>query len=141
MSKESNLSPMQEQLLARADSILVSISNAVQQGAEFVHGQVPDIAIQYVAFGRAYYTALEIFWVALFAFSMWLVVSVGIKNRFKLPNAYGSSPNEGRVMTGILGIIGMVVSVFGVLILAKDFLMVWFAPKVWLITEIVRLIK
>lgn len=45
--KAQTLSPIQEELLKRADSIFDSIAKSVAQAKDFAVEQLPDIAIQY----------------------------------------------------------------------------------------------
>ena len=69
---EKTLSPMQQELLNRADAVMASIGSAVNRGAEFVQGQVPEIALQYVAVGRASETALMVISIMVFMVGLWL---------------------------------------------------------------------
>jgi hypothetical protein len=64
-SAPNGLSPMQNELLRRADSIFDSISNTVSkasdlaiQGGKAVAEQIPDIAFQYIAYGRVANTVI-----------------------------------------------------------------------------------
>ena len=47
-----DLSPLQQELLTRADNIFSSISDVVGKTTTFAAEQIPDIALQYVAYGR-----------------------------------------------------------------------------------------
>lgn len=44
------LSPIQEELLKRADSIFSSVATAVGQAKDIAVEQLPDIAYQYIAY-------------------------------------------------------------------------------------------
>jgi hypothetical protein len=68
------------------------------------------------------------------------MISWGLKNKFKLPNEWGDSPNIVRCLLGIAGAAGMAGSIIGFTCNLRDFVMVWFAPKIWLITEIANLV-
>lgn len=126
------LSPIQEQLLQRADSIFNSISTGVAKATNFASEQIPDIAIQYVAFGRAYYTAI-LMGCAIFVIAWALCM-------YKLVKA--NTNNEPQIIgTGIVGGIFSLISVLTSAENMKDFFLVWFAPKIWLITEIVKIVK
>lgn len=125
------LSPMQEQLLQRADSIFTSISAGVAKAGEFASEQIPDIAMQYVAFGRAYNTTAVLG-------SLILIVIYG----FVLRKLYRTGNMEIFFPVAILG--GFATGSITIPIFLshiKSFLLVWYAPKIWLITEIVSLVK
>lgn len=133
-----SLTPVQQELLNRADSIIASIGDAVNRSTEFVQGQVPDIALQYVAFGRAYETVNMLISLAMFLVGLWLVINVGVRNTRKFKDCIDgwSLPRMFAVGFGSLStMVGLVA--FGAQL--KGFLLVWFAPKVWLILEIARL--
>lgn len=126
------LSPLQEQLLQRADSIFNSISTGVAKATDFASEQIPDIAIQYVAFGRAYSTAI-LMACAIFVIAWALYMHKLIRS---------NTDNEPQIMiVGVIGGIGSLVSVLTATENMKDFFLVWFAPKIWLITEIVKIVK
>lgn len=131
------LSPMQAALLSRADSIFTALGNTVEkakdmavEGGKMVAEQLPDIAYQYVAYGRAIN-------------SVYIAIAVGLmfigwRVARKMNSNMGESEFFGRVFGGILpGVVGGVVF----LVNLKDFIMVWFAPKVWLIMEIAELVR
>jgi len=50
------LSPMQDELLKRADSIFDGISKTVSATKEFALEQIPDVAYQLIAYQRAWLT-------------------------------------------------------------------------------------
>lgn len=129
------LSPMQEQLLAQASNILQSVTDTVSKAADFASSQVPDIALQYVTYGRASTTAFIVIGLLFLLAAWWLAFRVSIKNVYNM----GA---DGRAFSGIFGgtlaIFAGLATVFANI---NSFLMVWFAPKVWLIKEIVHLVK
>lgn len=127
----NKLSPMQEQVLQRADSIFASISAGVAKAGEFASEQIPDIAMQYVMFGRAYNTTAVLGSLLLIAIYL-----------FAVRKAYKTGKDEILFPVGMLG--GFVTTITAIPIFLthiKSFLLVWFAPKIWLITEIVSLVK
>lgn len=137
---EKTLSPMQQELLNRADAIMASIGSAVNRGAEFVQGQVPEIALQYVAFGRAYETALMVISIMVFMVGLWLVVNVGCRNTYQFKNEYGQW-HINRLVGLMLGLFPLSFGLLAISVNLKSFILVWFAPKIWLITEIARLVR
>lgn len=147
----SNLSPMQEQLLAQASNILQAVSNSVGRATDFAVDvgtkagnfaaeQLPDIAYQYIAYGRTYETLFELIFLSLFVLGVWLAVFVGFSNRFKIADSYGDwgASRNTAIVAGTLLSVFTLVPLIGNL---SNFVMVWVAPKVWLIREIVHLVK
>ena len=140
MSKET-LSPLQTELLSRADAIFASISTAVGKATDFAAVQIPDIAMQYVTFGRAYSSIVILVAIVILLIGLFLIVFVAIKNCYKIPSCYYGSWGDGRTSALIFGGGFVFVGFTLFAINMYDFLMVWFAPKIWLITELVKLAK
>lgn len=135
-----NLTPLQQALLDRADSIMDSISSTVDKASSFAAEQVPDIALQYVAYGRAALTTYVVMSLIGFTIALWLAVRVGIMNSRGYPvDRY--SWDDRRVGATIAGLGGGMISVMVFFINLNNFIMVWVAPKIWLINEIARLVK
>lgn len=118
---------MQQELLNRADAIFDSVGKAVTTAGEFVAGQVPDIAMQYVAYGRAWTTCAVVLGFSLILFSIWLVK--------KMVKDWEES--EMTPLASVPLFIGAMLAGINF----KEFLLVWFVPKVWLLQEIVHLVK
>lgn len=134
------LSPMQQEMLSRADEIFKSVGKAVNAATEFGKEQIPDIAYQFIAFNRAYITTLELIFVVLFSIGMWLWVNVGIRDTFKYDvNSYVYC--DARVGAIFSGVIISIISVIGIIANLKPFFLVWFAPKIFLIQGMVNLAK
>ncbi len=117
---------IQTEVLKRVYSILDGLAAAVNATKDFAAEQLPDIAMQYVAFGRGYLTVYMLLGIALAFLCVW-----SVKKAHKTDNTAFLVP----IMLGGVG---------SIVILAdntKPFIMVWLAPKVWLITEIVHLVK
>lgn len=87
--------------------------------------QAIDIAMQYIAFGRAYHTSAVLVGAILSALILWSTIKFAKKTE-------GASLlfNFAHMFT---------VPIF--LVNFKDMLMAWFAPKVWLIMEMTELVK
>ena len=131
------LSPLQQELLNRADSILAAVGDTVKsatnvagQAVDFAKEQLPDIAMQYVAYGRATSTSAVAFGVFL------LIVGAVLFYIF-------SKSNNGDVMATcfVFGALSSLIGLLFTLINFNTMLMTWFAPKVWLIQEIAKLAK
>lgn len=138
---EPSLTPIQTELLRRADSIFDSLAKTVNQAKDFASEQIPDIAFQYVAWGRGYLTAYEVIGTICVIVGLWSFVRVCLMNSLKLPNDRINDPHAVRFIAGFAGLGMTVAGAIITLTHLKEFMMVWFAPKVWLITEIVNLVR
>ena len=135
------LSPLQHELLSRADNIMASISSTVDKASSFAAEQVPDIAIQYVAYGRASLTTYVGIGLVLFIIALYLVLRVAIADSHKQQKTTSYGWADGRAAALM---IGLPTGIVGAIVIGSNmsqFLMVWVAPKIWLIQEIVHLLK
>ena len=137
---KNELSQMQQEVLNRADAIFSSIASTVSSTVDFAKEQIPDIAVQFITYSRAYYTLVEILGFIFLSLVYWLVVSVAFKNRFKCvsPHNEWHGARVGALLFGLLLIIPTMGIIFGN---TKTFLLVWFAPKIFLIQSLVNLAK
>ena len=124
--KQETLSPLATELLSRADSIFAKIAEAAGKAGDFAAEQLPDIAYQFIAFNRAYYTFLIVICVLLICLAVYLM-----RKWWDF--------TEGAIIIPSFLTVGLafVICVNTV----KQFFMVWFAPKIFIITEIVNLVK
>ena len=135
------LSPMQDELLKRADSIFGSIAEAVGQAKDLAVEQLPDIAYQYIAYNRMYIT-----FVVLSALLVWVafqIFMIKLNNKQCEFNHYDKGRwNENQGMPYIIGT-AITSLICGVAFFyhIKDFFMVWFAPKIFIIEHIVQLVR
>jgi hypothetical protein len=128
---------MKEELQTKLVEILTSVQTAVGQASDFAMAELPDIAQSYIVYGRAAYTAamvvgLVLLMVACFAARLWVIE--GGKS--------WSDRNEPRFFFGLFGTLGG--GMLGLMVLAinaSSALLVWFAPKVWLLKEIAGMLK
>lgn len=133
------LTPLQAELLSRADSIFDSIGKSVEKASTFASEQIPDIAMQYVAFGRASSSVFLAICFLMFIVGSWLLIRVAVMNSRKYPESWAL--DDRRVGAALAGAPLMIVSFIAMIISLNSFLMVWFAPKVWLINELAHLVK
>lgn len=131
MSNE--LSPVQKELLSRADSIFKSIADAASKATDFAAEQLPDIAYQYIAMERVYLTVLIVGSLIFCSLSIFLLIRGIFKDVWKI----GSERIFLIFPIGLFGFIGFVMFFTNL----KSFIMVWFAPKIFIITNIITLIK
>jgi len=142
MSKEETLSPMQQELLNRADEIFKSIGSAVSTATEFGKEQIPDVAYQYIAFSRAYLSIMEAIAFLIFIIGMWLVVNVAIRDSRKLgADKWDMEWAGSRIVACFFGGFIAFISIIIFLSKLKSLMMVWFAPKIFLIQGIADLAK
>lgn len=121
MSKE-----LSQELLKRADSILDAVGKAASKAGEFASEQLPDIAMQYIAFGRAYETSMLALGVAGIAITVWGTIKM-----------CKSGWEEITPLMAIPLILSATVAGSHI----KDTILVWAAPKIYLITSIAALLK
>lgn len=129
---------MKEELQGKLVEILTSIQTAAGKASDFALEQLPDIAQSYVTYGRVSSLAgvligtAVLIGVLLFARWLWaLNKAAGYRNEPIGLNVFG-------------GMTAAFVAVFGAVLLISSLntaLLVWFAPKVWLLKEIATLLK
>jgi len=136
---------LQEKLLEILTAIQTNTGKAIDTGTElagkagdFALEQLPDIAQSYVAFARAWETFGAILWWTAFAGSVYIFVTKVFMAKAWV-DKYGH-PLVGRILLGVGSAIVAVMSFIGAMAFTKDAMFVWFAPKVWLIQELAKLI-
>jgi hypothetical protein len=126
---------MKEELQGKLVEILTSIQTAAGKASDFAMAELPDIAQSYVAYGRAWVTLDAALWLVLIPL---VVFFIGLRvDRFFREDdpSYpkGLMFGVGSVVSGLVFLIGTSS--------IKPFMLVWFAPKVWLLKEIASLLK
>lgn len=128
------MNEIQTKLLEQASSILSGISDTVSKAADFANEQLPEVAVSYVAYGRAIETTWVLFGIAVFIAEIIAVIVLVKKGMEK--------KDEGCYFAACMtAIIATPISLIAIGSNLSSFYMVWLAPKVWLIKEIVHLIK
>lgn len=122
---------MNEQLQAKLIEILTQIQAATKAAGDFALEQLPDIALQYIMYGRAMHTFG--FSLGIIAFIVFIINTIIVMRKDK--QYLDATTNF------IIAIISMLSSLVLLGINTSQFMLVWFAPKVWLLTEITRLLK
>ena len=126
MSKE-----IEQKLMEQASNILEAITNAVGQAKELAIEQLPDIAYQYILYNRAYYSIIFIVFTIILAISTILIYKKEQKCSIWDSGYYW-----------FLGsIITIVPSIIALMLNFKQLLLVWLAPNIFLIEQLVNLIK
>lgn len=132
---------MNEQLQLKLVEILSSIQSATKAAGDFAMEQLPDIAIQYVMYGRVMTTAssgfLLLLAVALYSLAFW-----AYKNPWNISGLSFEKQLERSDSNLTVICLG---AIFGGLFSLISFYsfdwMVWLAPKVWLLKELATLVK
>jgi len=120
------MSDLSKELLSRADAIFGKIADAVGTAGTVAMEQLPDIALQFILYNRVVYTSAFVLHVCIFILCIWAT-----KKWLR--------SSEGYILIPVLSI-----CFINALVLPSNFgsfLMVWFAPKIFLITELVKLVK
>lgn len=120
------LSPIQQELLSRADSIFQSLAATAKGAYDIAADQLPDLAIQYITYGRV-------------SSVVYTVIVIGtILLSFYISKKFGEA-TDWLILFPTVAISFTMLAIW----LAKlpELIMVWAAPKIWLIQEIVKLVK
>lgn len=133
MSNQENMSEMQIELLKRADTIFKTLADGGNSAKGVAMEQLPDIANQLITMNRIYLT------VACIAGLIMMIISVFTTNK-----CVKSNWDNDDSAPLFLGIASLATAIFGVgffLSNVKPMFVVWFAPKIFLITELITLLK
>jgi hypothetical protein len=128
---------MNEELQANLAAVLGAITDGVTQTKDFAVEQLPDVAHQYIMFSLAFETVSFALAVAILITSV--VVGLRALKRIKDSPKY-ETPDSDVAITILCGF-GTFLSALFALSLLKPLLMVWFAPKVYLLQGIAGLLK
>ena len=140
---------MKEELQGKLVEILTSIHTAAGKASDFAMEQLPDVAQSYVMYGRVSSLAFALAGLAFVGLGCWLVCIIVQaykkynEERSKRESIYGG-PGEpfGVAMSCGLGSLGaFIVGAALFLSNAQAAMLVWFAPKVWLLKEIASFLK
>lgn len=128
---------MKDELQLKLVEILTAIQVGVGKSADFALEQLPDIAQQYLLYGKVWSIAYTLVWLAVVVGSFWITCKFGFFS--KRTNAYGDW-DESRIAVVLVGSLVSVCTVIGFLYSLHNLLLISFAPKVWLLKEIARLL-
>lgn len=136
------LSPMQQELLNRADSIFETLKQGAIVAKDFAMEQLPDIAQQYILFNRVFLSFVELLpFISLLL--IWLFYFLCCKEHNRRINA--GEPETGAEILFNIGCgascIAFIITFIAACVNFKDFLLVWFAPKIFLIQTITELVS
>jgi hypothetical protein len=124
---------MKEELQGKLVEILTSIQTAAGKASDFAMAELPDIAQSYIAYGRASTAAYLALAIAMLIFAAWCYPRFLEAVKEDAPQK-GVPAVFGMALGGLLGLV-MFASHLGAALL------VWTAPKVWLLKEIAGMLK
>ena len=120
---------MKEDLQGKLVEILASIQDATGKAADFALTELPDVAQQYITFGRVYETVTLVVVTLLFGLILWALIKMCLDFE---PEAVGAF------------VVFSCIAIFTFVWWCKKLkavMMVWLAPKVWLITELAKIVN
>jgi len=132
-----------QEVFKRADIIGDWASGKLGQTIDAATQQVIDLAMQYVMYGRIYNTVTFILACGFLWFTLWLALSKGFLDK---ENVLKEGRNKGnwepsRVGYAFAGVFLSLFSMTAFLSSIKDVILVWAAPKIWLIVQLTELAK
>ena len=124
---------MKDELQLKLVEILTSIQNTAGKAGDFAMSQLPEIAQTYVVYGRAMGLLSTIGMALVAAASVWATV--------RMARASGDGlelmPLLGSMFSGVFAVFASLIAFASV----PNAILVWTAPKVWLLKELAGLIK
>lgn len=132
-----------QEVFKRADVIGAWASGKLDQTVDAATQQIIDLAIQYVMYGRIYNTVTFILACGFLWFTLWLALSKGLLDK---ENVAKTGYNKGeweisRIICALAGVFLSLLSVTSFIYSIKDVILVWAAPKIWLIVQLAELAK
>jgi hypothetical protein len=132
---------MKEELQSKLVEILTSMQTVAGKAGDFAMAELPDIAQSYVMYGRAVSIAKALC-LLLMAFACFMAFLHAYRNPWNI-SPYSCDKDKARSESNqLMMVLGAVLGcVFVFFAFASFNLLVWFAPKVWLLKEIASLLK
>lgn len=128
---------MKDELQLKLVEILTAIQVGVDKGADFALEHLPDIAQQYVLYGRVWSTVSVLWWLTMLAAFAWVALRLGFLS--KKVDRWGNWSNT-RIAAALAGSAATGISSFILQWELRSAMLVWFAPKVWLLKEVAGLL-
>lgn len=132
-----------QEVFKRADVIGDWASGKLGQTVDAATQQIIDLAMQYVMYGRIYNTVTFIIACGFLWFTLWLALSKGFLDKENVvKHGYNNGDWEfSRVFCAAAGVFLSLFSVTSFIYSIKDVILVWAAPKIWLIIQLAELAK
>lgn len=129
---------MKEELQGKLVEILTSIQTAAGKASDFAMAELPDIAQSYIVYGRASSVIGILVGLIMIAAAAWGAHLIIKANK-------GAKAYEEPIGLNVFGGLGLTfigaMGGFTALFSLQSALLVWFAPKVWLLKEIAGMLK
>jgi hypothetical protein len=122
---------MKEELQGKLVEILTSVQGAVGRASDFAMAELPDIAQSYIAYGRT----MSVIGACVILF----FITLSIWGGYRINKAVGDGYWEG--VGWAVGGGGIFLCLFATLLTLPSYVLVWAAPKVWLLKEIAGMLK
>ena len=123
---------MNDQLQTQLANILTSISTGIQATGSFVLEQLPDVAQQALVYGRITNT------IGLVVALILLVVTISYIRWVRRLSYNDYWPRDVPI---ILAMIGALITTIALGAAVPATVLVWFAPKLWLLQQLSQLVK
>jgi len=119
-------------LQKNAADLLLMLKDGIEKGTQVAGEQLPDLAYQYVMYGRVTLTFGVLCGIAMLAFTVYYANRIAKR---------AEDEGQDHVLVWIAAAISL--TIFGVptTVALPEFFMVWFAPKIWLLQEIAKVLK
>ena len=122
------MSDTPSQLDTKLAALVDTIISATKAAGDLAMEQLPDLAMQMVMYGRAYHTVLILISILLCLFAVYCFRRVDTRDDGTVPHAVGA-------MLAI--VVGGIIFISNI----NNFMLSWFAPKVYIIKEVASLLK
>ena len=130
---------MKDELQLELVEILSSIQNTAGKAGDFAMEQLPDIALSYIAYGRAWSLLSLIFALGAAIAGAWMLRMVA--RHVKQHEEFFDSNPAVVIPLGTAGALLVLIGTLEAKSAAVFASLVWFAPKVWLLKEMASLVK
>jgi hypothetical protein len=124
---------MTGELQSKLVEVMSSLQTSLGQGSDFAMQQLPELARQYITYGRIWYSTAFAASVVLCAVCLWAAL--------RCWRSIQGHDTEELDLKLTLCCCGAFLFLIGALATVQTFLLVWLAPKVWLLQEIVSLAR
>ena len=128
---------MKDELQLKLVEILTAIQVGVDKGADFALEHLPDIAQQYVLYGRVWSTVSVLWWLAMLVAFAWVALRFGFLSK---EVDRWDNWSDARLAAALSGTSAAGISSFILQLELRSAMLVWFAPKVWLLKEVAGLL-
>ena len=122
---------MKNELEPKLVEVIGQLQGAVMKASDFAIQQLPDVVQSYILYGRIS---------NLFTLVFELALLYGCWRLYKLPTKKGLHEEEEAFLkttfSGTVGVATLILALFSI----QETVLVWAAPKIWLIKELGKLI-